>query len=196
MNLRECVIIPLKNVLFPIISILFLLHLPSCKDEPFEYKLDRASAFSFKLDTFDLVTTDDVVFYLGPQVLHDFNDTSQVRYQRISLEAHGFTPSSKEYWFIVDFDTHADGDAIGIYRTEYDVEDGGINDMRLIIYDNNVYFEYKAIQEENSVYFQVEAQETDERLMKGIFGGVLFRDGNPLNQGAVISDGVFKDIKY
>lgn len=196
MNLRRSVIFLFKSGLLLIIGLTVLFHLPACKDEPFEYKLDRASAFSFKLDTFDLVTTDDVVFYLGPQVLHDFDDTSQVRFQRISLEAHGFTPSSKEYWLIVDFDTHADGDAVGIYRTQYDYEDGGINDMRLIIFDNNVYIEYKAIREVNSVYFQVEAQETDERLMKGVFGGVLYRDGNPSNQGAIISDGVFKDIYY
>lgn len=108
-----------KLVPLLIIGLSILCCFPSCKDEPFEYKLDRASAFSFKLDTFDLVTTDDVVFYLGPQVLHDYDDTFQVRYQRISLEAHGMTPSSKECWFIVDFDTHADGDAIGTYRTTY-----------------------------------------------------------------------------
>jgi len=173
-----------------------MFHLPACKDEPFEYKLDRASAFSFKLDTFDLVTTNDVVFYLGPQVLHVYNDTSQVRYQRISLEAHGTTPSSKEYWFIVDFDTHADGNAVGTYRTVYDYNDGGINEMRLIIEDNGVYIEFKALPASNSAYFQVEAQETDERIMKGVFGGVLYKDGNTSNQGAIISDGVFKDISY
>ena len=173
-----------------------MFHLHSCKDEPFEYTLDRANAFSFKLDTFELVTTDDVIFYLGPQVLHTYNDTTQVRYQRISLEAHGFTSSSKEYWLIVDFDTHADGDAVGIYRPVYDVDNGGISDMRLIIENSGIYIEFQAVPSMNSVYFQVEAQETTERIMKGIFGGVLYRDGIPLNEGAIISDGVFKDIKY
>jgi hypothetical protein len=186
----------LTSFLLLIACLILLSNFISCKDEPFEYKIDRASAFSFKLDTFDLVTTDDVVFYMGPQVLHDYDDTTQVRYQRISLEAHGMTPSSKEYWFIVDFDTHADGDAVGTYRTVYDYNNGGINDMRLIIGDNGVYIEYKALPATNSAYFQVEAQETEERLMKGIFGGVLFKDGNPMNEGAVISDGVFKDINY
>jgi hypothetical protein len=181
---------------FLILALAGLFWLPSCKDDPFEYKIDRANAFSFKLDTFDLVTTDDVVFYLGPQVLHDFEDTTQVLFQRISLEAHGFTPSSVEYWFIVDFDTHADGNAVGIYRTQYDHENGGIDDMRLIIRDHDLYIEYKAVPELNSVYFQVEAQETNERIMKGVFGGVLYIDGHPENQGAIISDGVFKDINY
>ena len=173
-----------------------LLCISSCKDDPIEYSIDRVASFSFKLDTFDLVTTNDVTFYLGPQVLHNYNDTAQVRYQRISLEAHGVTPDSKEYWFIVDFDTHADGNAVGIYRTEYDYENGGINDMRLIIENAGIYVEYKAIMALNSVYFQVEAQETNEKIMKGVFGGVLFKDGNPLFEGAVISDGVFKDINY
>jgi hypothetical protein len=85
---------------------------------------------------------------------------------------------------------------VGTYRTVYDYDNGGINDMRLIIVDNGVYIEFKALPASNSVYFQVEAQETDEQIMKGVFGGVLFKDGNPLNQGAVISDGVFKDISY
>ena len=73
----------------------------SCKDDPFEYQLDRASAFSFKLDTFDLVTTNEVEFFMGPTVLHNFGDTVQVLFQRISLQAHGLTPSSKEYWLII-----------------------------------------------------------------------------------------------
>jgi len=181
---------------FLILVLAGLFWFPSCKDDPFEYKIDRANAFSFKLDTFDLVTTDDVTFYLGPQVLHDFEDTTQVLFQRISLEAHGFTPSSVEYWFIVDFDTHADGNAVGIYRAQYDFENGGIDDMRLIVNDHGLYIEYKAVPELNSVYFQVEAQETNERIMKGVFGGVLYIDGHPENPGAIISDGVFKDINY
>ena len=196
MDPKKSIKFKLKLLLLSVFGLALLFQLPSCKDEPFEYTLDRASAFSFKLDTFDLVTTNDVTFYLGPQVLHNYNDTAQVRYQRISLEAHGVTPDSKEYWFIVDFDTHADGNAVGIYRTEYDYENGGINDMRLIIENAGIYVEYKAIMALNSVYFQVEAQETNERIMKGVFGGVLFKDGNPLFEGAVISDGVFKDINY
>jgi hypothetical protein len=196
MNSKQPFNFSITATLLFIVSVTLLCCFPSCKDDPFEYKIDRANAFSFKLDTFDLVTTDDVVFYLGPQVLHDFEDTTQVLFQRISLEAHGFTPSSVEYWFIVDFDTHADGNAVGIYRTQYDHENGGIDDMRLIIRDHDLYIEYKAVQEMNSVYFQVEAQETNERIMKGVFGGVLYIDGHPENQGAIISDGVFKDINY
>ncbi len=179
-----------------LIGLAILCWFPSCKDEPFEYKLDRASAISFRLDTFDLVITDEVVFYMGPQVLHQFDDTAQVLFQRISLEAHGYTPSEIEYWYIVDFDTHADGDAVGQYRMQYDIENGGINDMRLIINNNGSYMEYKAIPAMNSVYFQVDAQHTTEKLMKGVFGGILYLDGNPENQGALISDGVFKDIYY
>jgi hypothetical protein len=185
---------------FPFVILLLilagLLFFPSCKDEPFEYKLDRASAFSFRLDTFDVVTTNEVVFYLGPQVLHEFEDTSAVLFQRISLEAHGFTPRSKEYWFVIDFDTHADGDAVGLYRSEYDRENGGIADMRLIINDNGTYFEFKAIPGLNTVYFQVDAQHLEEQIMKGVFGGILYLDGNLVGQGAIISDGVFKDIYY
>ena len=190
----------LKDSLFAallfIAGIALLSCFPSCKDEPFEYKIDRANAFSFRLDTFDVVITDDVVFYFGPPVLHIFNDSTQVLFQRISLEAHGITPSSKEYWFIVDFDTHMDGNAVGTYRNDYDYEDGGIYDMRLIISDNGLFTEFKAVPQMNSVYFQVDAQREEERIMKGVFGGVLFKDGNPLNQEALISDGVFKDINY
>jgi hypothetical protein len=196
MNPRKSVICKFKTVLLLLIILNVLFYFPSCKDEPFEYKLDRASAFSFKLDTFDLVTTNDVVFFVGPTVLHDFDDTTRVLFQRISLQAHGMTPNSVEYWFVVDFDTHIDGNAVGIYRSQYDLEDGGINDMRLTINDGGQFIEYKAIHDMNSVYFQVDAQHTTERIMKGVFGGVLFKDGNPLNQGAVISDGVFKDIYY
>lgn len=169
---------------------------PSCKDEPFEYDLDRASAFSFKLDTFALVTTNEVEFFMGPGVLHNFGDTAQVLFQRISLQAHGLTPSSKEYWFIVDFDTHPDGDAVGTYSTNYDPVNGGISDMRLIIKNDSLYLEYKAIQTLNTVYFQVDGQREEERIMKGVFGGFLYKDGNPENQAAVITDGVFKDIYY
>ena len=196
MNSKQPLKCSLTATLIFIVGISLLCCFPSCKDDPFEYKIDRANAFSFKLDTFDLVTTDDVVFYMGPQVLHEFDDTTQVLFQRISLEAHGITPSSAEYWFIVDFDSHVDGNAVGIYRTLYDPEDGGINDMRLIIKNNGLYAEYKAIPEMNAVYFQVEAQHTGERLMKGVFGGALFIGGDPENQGSFISDGVFKDINY
>ena len=186
----------LKSVLLIIVSITGLFWFPSCKDEPFEYKIDRANAFSFRLDTFDVVITDDVSFYVGPSVLHVFNDTSQVLFERISLQAHGMTPSSKEYWFIVDFDTHQDGNAVGTYRSEYDYENGGINDMRLIVDNAGQLLEYRAVPDINAVYFQVDAQRAEERIMKGVFGGVLYLDGDVSNQPALISDGIFKDIKY
>lgn len=168
----------------------------SCKDDPFEYQLDRASAFSFKLDTFDLVTTNEVEFFMGPTVLHNFGDTVQVLFQRISLQAHGLTPSSKEYWLIIDFDTFLDGNAVGTYTTNYDLEYGGISDMRLIIDNEGVDTEFKVIPQLNTVYFQVEGQREEERIMKGVFGGFLYQDGNPENQAVVITDGVFKDIYY
>lgn len=184
-----------KNFLL-LIGLAGLLMFASCKDEPIEYKLDRASAFSFRLDTFDLVTTNEVVFMLGPQVLHFFDDSTRVLFQRISLQAHGMTPSSVEYWFIVDFDTHADGDAVGSYTTEYDYDNGGINNMRLIINNDGVYSEFLSVPDLNTVYFQVDAQETSEKIMKGVFGGILFKNGDPAEQGKLISDGVFKDISY
>ena len=196
MNLKKSVDFTLKSVLLIIVSITGLFWFPSCKDEPFEYKIDRANAFSFRLDTFDVVITDDVVFFIGPSVLHVFNDTSGVLFQRISLQAHGMTPSSKEYWFIVDFDTHLDGNAVGTYRAQYEYENGGINDMRLIIDNDGELLEFKAVPDVNAVYFQVDAQHEEERIMKGIFGGVLYLDGDVSNQPAMISDGIFKDIKY
>jgi hypothetical protein len=173
-----------------------LFWFPSCKDDPIEYTIDRSSAFSFRLDTFDIVTTGDVVFYMGPSVLHVFEDSSQVLFQRISLQAHGTTPESKEYWFIVDFDTHADGNAIGLYRSIYDTESGGINEMRLIIDIGGVFVEFKSIPDINAIFFQVDGQHTEERLMRGIFGGILFKDGDPQGQTVYIADGAFKDIKY
>jgi hypothetical protein len=196
MNSKKSAVFALKNALLSFISLIVLFWFPSCKDEPFEYKIDRANAISFRLDTFDLVTTDEVVFYEGPSVLHVYNDSTQVLYQRISLQAHGITPSSVEYWLIVDIDSHADGNAVGTYLSEYDYENGGINDMCLIISNNGEMIEYKAVQELNSVYFQVDAQRPEERIMKGVFGGVLYQDGDATNQQAIISDGVFKDIKY
>jgi len=196
MNFKKSVIFTHKTALLLIISLIVLFYFPSCKDEPFEYKIDRANAFSFRLDTFDIVITDEVIFYLGPQVLHVFDDSLQVLFQRISLQAHGVTPKSIEYWFIVDFDTHADGNAVGNYNSQYDYENGGIYDMRLIINDNGEYVAFKAVQNINTVYFQVDAQRVEERIMKGIFGGVLYKDGDPSSLAAIISDGVFKDIYY
>ena len=196
MNLRKSAGLKIIPALLIVVSLASLFWLSSCKDDPFEYKLDRASAFSFRLDTFDVVLTTDVVFYMGPSVLHTFEDSSQVLFQRISLQAHGVTPKGKEFWFIVDFDTHADGNAVGLYRTEYDYEDGGINDLRLIINDNGEFFEYSSVPDLNTVFFQVDAQRPEERIMKGIFGGIIFKDGEPLNGSAFISDGVFKDIYY
>jgi hypothetical protein len=186
----------LNSVLLLIVGITGLLWFPSCKDEPFEYKIDRANAFSFRLDTFDVVITDDVVFFVGPSVLHVFNDTTQVLYERISLQAHGITPSSKEYWFVVDFDTHMDGNAVGTYQSQYDIENGGINDMRLIVDNAGELLEYKAVPDINAVYFQVDAQREEERIMKGVFGGVLYLNGDVSKQPSFISDGIFKDIKY
>jgi hypothetical protein len=196
MNFKQFAILAFKSVFLIIMAFTVLFWFPSCKDDPIEYQLDRASAFSFRLDTFALVTTNDVKFYIGPSVLHNFGDTAQVLFQRISLQAHGLTPSSKEYWFIVDFDTHLDGNAVGTYSTIYDSVNGGINDMRLIIDNDGLYVEYKAIQQLNTVLFQVDAQREEERIMKGIFGGFLYKDGDPENQAAVISNGVFKDIYY
>jgi hypothetical protein len=177
-------------------GLLILFWFPSCKDEPFEYKLDRVPAFSFRLDTFDIVTTDEVLFFEGPTTMHVFDDTTRVLFQRITLQAHGITPKSNEYWFIVDFDTHPDGDAVGLYRDQYDVDAGGISEMRLIVNYAGELIEYRSVPNTHSVYFQVDAQHKEERLMKGIFGGVLFPDGNPDGQGALITDGLFKDIKY
>jgi hypothetical protein len=169
---------------------------PSCKDEPFEYVIDRQPAFSFRMDTFDIVTTDEVTIYEGPSELYIFDDSTEMLFQRFSLQAHGVTPTGKDYWFVVDFDTHATGDAVGIYRSEYDTLMGGINDMRLIIDNAGELLEFSAAPEVNSVYFQVDAQREEERIMKGIFGGVLFKDGDSENQPAIISDGLFKDIYY
>ena len=196
MNLKKSVNLTFKAVLLFILGFMSLFWFPSCKDEPFEYKIDRASAFTFRLDTFDVVTTTDVSFFYGSLILHDFEDSSQVLFQRISLQAYGVTPKSVEYWFIVDFDTHADGNAVGTYNTQYDYENGGISDMRLIINNNGEYLEFKAVQNINTAYFQVDAQRPEERIMKGIFGGILFKDGDTASQAAYISDGVFKDIYY
>jgi hypothetical protein len=196
MNSKKSVVFALKAALITFISLIVLFWFPSCKDEPFEYKIDRANAISFRLDTFDIVTASEVIFYEGPSVLHIFNDTTQVLFQRISLQAHGITPNSIEYWLIVDFDTHMDGNAVGSYLSQYDYEDGGINEMRLIIGNNSQFIEYKSVQELNSVYFQVDAQREEERIMKGVFGGILYQDGDPASQARIISDGVFKDIKY
>ena len=54
-----------KAILLAFISLIILTGFPSCKDEPFEYKIDRANSLSFRLDTFDIVITDDVVFFDG-----------------------------------------------------------------------------------------------------------------------------------
>lgn len=178
-----------------IIALLFS-GLYSCKDDPFEFQLERANALSFRLDTFDLVITNDVVFFEGAQVLHTFNDTLGVLFQRISLQAHGTTPSSVEYWLIVDFDTHTDGNAVGSYTPEYDPENGGISEMRLIVDYSGTLREYKSIPGQNTIYFQVDAQKTDERIMKGVFGGILYLNGDAQSEPSILSDGVFKDITY
>jgi hypothetical protein len=137
-----------------------------------------------------------VQFYEGPSVLHEFGDTAQVLFQRISLQAQGMTPKSNEYWFIIDFDTQVDADNVGIYLSEYDFATGGINDMRLIIEYEGEMLEFSAVPDANAVYFQVDAQREEERIMKGTFGGVLYKDGNTANQAVIISNGVFQDINY
>lgn len=187
-----------KTVFFILLlsCLLGVMWLPSCKDEPFEYQIERASVLSFRLDTFDIVSTTEVVFYEGPFVLHEFSDTLQVLYQRISLQAHGVTPASTEFWLIVDFDTHADGDAVGLYTSNYNLDLGGIAEMRLIILKDGEYLEFETSESVNSVFFQVDAQKQDERIMKGIFGGTLFRDGGEENQVVFLTDGEFKDIYY
>lgn len=185
-----------RCIVFMILTGIAVHFFSSCKDDPFEYELDRAPAFSFRLDTFNVVTTDEVAFSLGPLVLHAFDDSTRVLFQRISLQAHGLTPISKEYWFIIDFDTHVDGNAVGTYSTDYDPQNGGINDMRLILDHDSTFVEFSAIQSLNAVFFQVDAQREEERIMKGIFGGFLYQDGNPENQPSVISNGIFKDIYY
>jgi hypothetical protein len=178
------------------ISLPVIFWISSCKDEPIEYVIDRQPVFSFRLDTFDIVTTDEVNIYEGATILHVFEDSSEVLFQRFSLQAQGVTPSGIDYWFVVDFDSHATGDATGTYRTEYDSLKGGINDMRLIIDDNGEMIEFSITGEVNSAYFQVDAQRKEERIMKGIFGGVLFQDGEVKSQSVLITDGLFKDIYY
>lgn len=185
-----------KSLLILMISITGFYWLTSCKDEPFEYKIDRVPAFTFKLDTFDIVTTTDVSFYEGTSILHEFGDTAQVLFQRISLQAQGVTPKLNDYWFIIDFDTKLDGDDIGIYRSEYDYETGGINNMRLIIEYEGEMLEFIAVPEADAVYFQVDARREEERIMKGTFGGILYKDGDTENQAVIISNGVFQDINY
>ena len=36
----------------------------------------------------------------------------------------------------------------------------------------------------------------EERIMKGVFGGVIYKDGDTSNQAVIISSGVFQDINY
>jgi hypothetical protein len=68
--------------------------------------------------------------------------------------------------------------------------------MRLIIDIGGQFVEFKSVPNINAIFFQVDGQHTEERLMRGIFGGILFKDGDPQGQTVYIADGAFTDINY
>lgn len=185
------------QVLLFFMGVFTLLLLSACRDELEIYKIDREGVFSYSTNDITKEYANNVHFFQGKTVVHQFDDGMSKVYTRYLLEAKGINAAGKKVIFNIEFDIVNTGNYIGIYYPECEVTKGGI-------YAFNYLVETAAGQYESynldpgyyaNDYFRVERQNMEERLILGDFRAHLQSDKNP-DVKIVFYEGTFKDISY
>jgi len=179
------------------IGILSVLMLSSCRDELEIYQIEREGVFSYSTDDITKEYANNVNFFQGKTVVHQFEDGSSKVYTRYPLEAKGVNTSGKRVIFNIEFDIVNTGNYIGIYYPEYDPAKGGIYGFNYLVETSGGQYESYNLDPEyyGNDFFRVERQNLDERLILGDFRAHLKSDADP-DMKIVFYEGTFKDISY
>jgi hypothetical protein len=187
---------PFTQKLLLIVALLCTVVLTSCRDKIEVAQIERVATFSFSYDNLTKQFAENAYFFQGKTVLHEYEDGSSELFTRYLLTASGINDAGNTYSINIEFDLVNDGTYIGIYRPQYEKGIGGIYSFN---YLENVSGNYKSYDLDpasiGEIYFRVERQNMEEKLVLGDFYAKLQNDKKP-EEKIIFYEGTFKDISY
>jgi hypothetical protein len=179
--------------------VLVLSLFTSCQDQVETFSIYRSGVFSFSRDTFVTEFANDVTFYKGASVLHTYSSTNSQVYRRLLLEAKGLNKAGKNMIIdlTIDILPNDSGKYIGVYKTDYQVDFGGIYSFSFL--EETTTGVYKSYSLDpaflSEAFFQIERQNIEEQLLLGRFFAKLQNDQDS-SEKLTLYNGTFKDIHY
>jgi hypothetical protein len=171
----------------------------SCQNQVETFNVYRDGVFSYSRDTFITEYANDVIFYKGESVQHNYSPVKSEIYRRLLLEAKGLNQSGKKVIIdlTIDILPNDSGKYIGVYKTEYKIGFGGIHSFNLL--EETAVGTYKSYSLDpaylSEAFFQIERQNIEEQLLLGRFFAKLQNDQNS-SEKLTLYNGTFKDIHY
>jgi hypothetical protein len=160
------------------------------------FSIIRQALVTFQTDTFTTQTTPTADFYGGATSVHTFPDSTQQLFRRFVLESTGTNAQGRRFWLQIEVDIVANGQYIGIYRPTYVSGVGGLSDLRYTIREGNTFITYGLAPGSNEAYAQVERQNNDEKILRGIFAATLVNRSDTTQPGINLFNGTFIDIPF
>jgi len=168
----------------------------SCRDNVQSFSILRQALVTFQTDTFATQTTTNALFYGGASSIHTFPDSTQRLFRRFVLESAGTNTQGQQFWLQIEVDIVANGQYIGLYRPNYSPTIGGLHDFRYTIREGSAFITYGLAPGSNEAYAQVERQNNDEQILRGIFAATLVNRSDTTQPGINIFNGTFIDIPF
>ncbi len=189
--------LPMKKTTFPLLIFMLVLLSWGCKDEVQSFSILRQPLVTFQTDTFTTQSTTNAIFYGGAAAIHVFPDINAQRlFRRFILESSGRNSQGRDFWLQIEVDVVTNGQFIGVYRPEYNITLGGLHDLRYTIRNGNSFTTYGLAPGSNEAYAQVERQNNEESILRGIFAGTLINRTDTTQPGIELFNGTFIDIPY
>mgnify|MGYP003454964520 FL=1 len=129
-------------------------------------------------------------------MVKSFPDNTQRVFRRYVLESTGRNTQGRDFWLQIEVDIVVNGQYVGVYRPEYNPAIGGLHDMRYTIRNGNNFITYGIAPGSNAAYAQVERQNNDENILRGIFAGTLINRSDTTQPGIELFNGTFIDIPF
>lgn len=170
--------------------------LSSCRDKIEVARIERVATFSFSYDNLTTQFAENVSFFQGKTVVHEYTDGSSELFNRYLLTASGINKAGNTFSINIEFDLVKDGTYIGIYRPQYEKGIGGIYSFNYIENFSGTYKSYNLDPASvGEIFFRIERQNLEEKLILGDFYAQLQNDKNPTEK-IIFYKGTFKDIYY
>lgn len=185
----------IKFTLLPLILMILLFF--SCRDKLEIYEIERIGVFSFSTDNLNAQIADKVQFLKGKTIIYHYSPEQSETYTRFVMEVKGTNPAGNAYIINIEMDVIADGTYIGIYKPAYEPGTGGISGFTYLeeMGPNN----FKSFNLDSTffdeVFFRIERENAEEKLILGDFFARLQNDQDP-NEKLIFYEGKFKDIYY
>ncbi len=175
---------------------LVVLILAGCRSEVQSFTILRQPLITFQTDTFSTISATNSTFSGGATSVHTYPDNTQQLLRRYVLESIGRNQLGQDFWLQMEVDIVTNGQFIGVYRPTYDRTIGGLNDVRYRVRQAGRFVEYGLAPGSNAAYVQVERQNVDERLIRGIFAATLVNLTDTTQPDIELFTGTFVDITY